>query len=410
MSKHTSGERTIWVNGLIATMNPEIDDQYGLLRDQAIVTEGHRIVEIVPQEDLKIAAGQPVVDFGGALVTPGLIDCHTHLIFGGDRAAEWEMRLNGASYTEIAAKGGGISSTVAATREADFETLYNRTIQRLAALVGDGVTTVEIKSGYGLDLENERKTLEVAAALQEEVAVDISPTLLSAHSVPKEFAGRPDDYIDEICNNIMPALYEEGLFEAVDIFIENIAFNLEQTEKLFKAATALNIPVKAHSEQLSNIGGSGMVAKFDGLSTDHIERLDEDSIKLLSEKRTVAVLLPLAFYFLKDTIIPPVELLRKYKVPMAVSTDFNPGTSPFASPRLAMNMACTLFGLTPAEALAGMTRNAARALGRESIQGQLKAGYQANFAIWDVERPVEIFYEIGRNPLVGRVFLGASDF
>lgn len=403
-------EKTLWINARLATMNPEIDEHYGLLEDHAIVTSGPEIVDIIPQHDIKINSGDSVMDLGGALVTPGLIDCHTHLIFGGDRAAEWEMRLTGVPYAEIAANGGGINSTVKATREADFETLYDATAERLEALMDEGVTTVEIKSGYGLSLEAERKVLQVVAALQEDTMVDISPTLLAAHSVPPEFKGRPDDYIEEICANILPALYEEGLFEAVDIFIENIAFNCAQAEKLFKAAKARNIPIKAHAEQMSNIGGSALVARFGGLSTDHIERLDEEAIAAMKQSGTVAVLLPSAYYFLKDTHKPPIDLLRQHKVNMAVSTDFNPGTSPFASPRLSMNMACTLFGLTPAEALAGMTRNAAKALGREGEQGQIRPGFQANFAIWAVERPVEIFYEIGRNPLIGRVFLGESDF
>jgi imidazolonepropionase len=263
-----------------------------------------------------------------------------------------------------------------------------------------------VKSGYGLNLDSERKLLTVARALAENYAVDVSPTLLAAHSVPPEYAGRADDYMEEICSRIMPALWDEELFEAVDVFSENIAFDRAQTEKLFRAAEALGIPVKAHAEQMSNIGASALVARHRGLSADHVERLDEGSVKALGDSGAVAVLLPTAFYFLRDTQAPPVALLRQYGVPMAVATDYNPGTSPFTSIRQAMNMACTLFGLTPAEALAGVTRHAAQALGREKHQGQLRIGYEANFAVWDVRRPVEIFYELGYNPLVDRIFDG----
>lgn len=399
--------KTAWLAKNIATMDPDVDGQYGLLRDRAIITEGPRIKAVVPAVEVgEHVRGGDVHVFKDELITPGFIDCHTHLIFGGDRAAEWEMRLNGVSYTEIAERGGGIKSTVAATRAASPEQLYERGLKRLKAMMAEGVTTVEVKSGYGLDVENERKLLGTAAALKEKNGVDISPTLLAAHSLPVEYAGRPDEYIDLIINEMMPEFHRRGLFEAVDVWTENIGFDLEQTDRLFRAASRLGIPVKAHAEQLSNIGGSGLVAKYDGLSTDHIEHLDEESIRLLSRSRTVATLLPLAFYFLKDTQKPPVDLLRKYNVPMAVSTDFNPGTSPFGSLRLAMNMASTLFGLTPLEAMAGVTRNAARALGRENRQGCIKPGFEANFAVWEVERPVEIFYELSCNPLKYRVFNG----
>lgn len=394
-----------WINGTLATMDPSIDDSYGLLSDHVIITNGEKIISIQPQGEVDLREAK-VIDLKKALVTPGFIDCHTHLVYGGNRAAEWEMRLNGVSYTEIAQKGGGIKSTVAATRAASFDDLYQHSLKRLEVMMAEGVTTVEAKSGYGLDLPNEKKLLEVVAALKANVAMDFSPTLLAAHSVPPEYAGRADDYVDHIIDRIMPELWQAGLFETLDVWVENIGFNIEQSERLFRAASQLGISVKAHSEQLSNIGGSGLVARYDGLSTDHIEHLDEESIRLMSRARTVAVLLPMAFYFLKDTKVPPVDLLRKYNVPMAVSTDFNPGTSPFSSIRQAMNMASTLFGLTPAEVLAGVTRHAAQALGRENCQGQLKANFQANLAIWAVERPVEIFYELGYNPLIGRVYKG----
>ncbi|WP_434777844.1 imidazolonepropionase [Neisseria sp. Ec49-e6-T10] len=397
---------TVWINGVLATMDKDVDEQYGLLKDHCIVTRSDKIAAILPKDQLNTTLYSHVIDLEGAIVTPGLIDCHTHLVFGGNRAQEWEKRLNGISYTEIAKEGGGINSTVSATRTADFGSLYQVSYKRLRALADEGVTTVEIKSGYGLDLANERKQLEVVRALKNTCEVDISPTLLSAHSVPPEYKDHSDEYLDEICQTILPTLWQEQLFESVDVFCENIAFSLAQTKKLFKTAQSLGIPVKAHAEQLSNLGCSALVAQFNGLSVDHIEHLDESSIAALSEKRTIATLLPCAFYFLKETKVPPIDLLRQYKVPMAVSTDFNPGTSPFASIRLAMNMACTQFGLTPVEALAGVTRNAAQALGREHTHGQLKAGYQANFAVWDVQAPVEIFYELGRNPLIRRVFNG----
>ncbi len=407
MTEHSSGKNQIaWINGTLATMNPAIDNEYGLLEDHALITEDEHIVNIRPQSGMKVSEFGEIVDLKGALVTPGFIDCHTHLVFGGDRAGEWEERLNGVAYADIAARGGGINHTVRSTREADLETLFERARKRLEPMMGEGVTTVEVKSGYGLDLENERKLLTVARALADNYPVDISPTLLAAHSVPPEFTGRADDYMKEICLRIMPELWSEDLFETVDIFSENIAFNHAQTETLFRAADELGIPVKAHAEQMSNIGASALVARHHGRSVDHIEHLDEESIKALKESGTVAALLPMAFYFLKDAKVPPVALLRQYGVPMAVATDYNPGTSPFTSIRQAMSMACTLFGLTPAEALAGVTRHAARALGREKHQGQLRTGFQANFAVWDVRRPVEIFYELGYNPLIDRVFNG----
>jgi len=400
--------KTAWINGRLATMNPEIDDQYGLLDKQALVTEGNKITAVMPGDEVKAADYDQVTDLKGALVTPGLIDCHTHLVFGGNRADEWEKRLNGVSYAEIAAAGGGINSTMVATREASIDDLYTISAKRLRSMADNGVTTMEAKSGYGLNYGAEKKMLSVIKDLKKKESMDISPTLLAAHSVPPEFRDRADDYLSLIIDKMLPDFWQEGLFEAVDIFAENLAFNLDQTERLFKAASALNIPVKAHSEQMSNIGASGVVAKYNGLSTDHIEHLDEEAIKKMSQTRTVATLLPLAFYFLRDTNIPPIELLRKHKVPMAVSTDFNPGTSPFTSIRQALNAACTLFKLTPAEAFAGVTRNAARALNRENTHGQLKAGYIANLAIWEVKRPVEIFYELSYNPLIQRVFNGKT--
>ena len=397
-----------WTNGVLATMDPDRDDQYGLLRDHCLIVRGDTILGVEPRENLHWERFSAVIDLKGALVTPGFIDCHTHLIFGGNRSNEWEKRLAGASYSQVTAEGGGINATVRATREANFESLFASGHKRLQSMLRDGVTTVEIKSGYGLDFENEKKLLSVARALKNAEPVDIAPTLLAAHSIPTEYAGQAGNYVDTIIDRIMPELWQQGLFEAVDVFCENLAFDIEQTERLFVAAKKLGIPVKAHSEQLSNIGATRLLARYGGLSSDHLEHLDEESIQMLAKAGGVAALLPMAFYFLRDTTIPPVRLLRQYKVPMAVATDYNPGTSPFSSIRLAMNMACTLFGLTAPEAMAGVTRNAASALGRGASQGQLKAGYQANFAVWDVARPVDLFYELSWNPLLKRVFKGCA--
>jgi imidazolonepropionase len=319
------------------------------------------------------------------------------------------MRLNGASYSELAAAGGGIQSTVNATRAASFDGLLELAEKRLDVMKADGVTTVEIKSGYGLEKEAERKSLEVVRALKKKGGMDISPTFLAAHSVPPEYAGRAGDYMDVVCGEWLPEFFGAGLFDAADVFLENIAFGRGEAEKLFKAAAALGIPVKAHNEQLSNIGGSALLASYGGLSSDHLERLDEAGVKALAASGTVAVLLPGAYYFLRDTQPPPVAHLTQYNVPIAVATDYNPGTSPFASLRQALNMASTLFGLTPQETLSGVTANAAKALGREKICGALAPGFRADFAVWKVGRPVEIFYELGPTPLVMRVFDGVAD-
>lgn len=398
--------KTAYINGLLATMNPSVDDQYGLIENHALTTEGEKITALIPGSDIKLSDYDEVIDLKGMLMTPGLIDCHTHLVFGGKRADEWEKRLNGVSYAEIAAAGGGIKATMGATRAASFEDLYDISAKRLRSMADNGVTTMEAKSGYGLNYEAEKKMLSVIKALKEKEPMDISPTLLAAHSVPPEYKDRPDDYMDFIIDKMLPDFWRDGLFEAVDVFVEHLAFNLKQGERLFESASGLGIPVKAHSEQMSNMGASGLVAKYNGLSTDHIEYLDEAAIIQMSRTRTVATLLPLAFYFLNDTNSPPINLLRKHKVPMAVSTDFNPGTSPFTSIRQALNAACTLFKLTPAEAFAGVTRNAAQALNRKNTHGQLKPGYVANMAVWEVKRPVEIFYELSYNPLLRRIFLG----
>ncbi|ETT02592.1 MULTISPECIES: imidazolonepropionase [Providencia] len=395
----------IWRNGRIATMNSELGTAYGLLENHDLIIRGEQIIAIHPSDKVD-ANGCHIIDVEGRLITPGLIDCHTHLVFGGNRAAEWEQRMNGVSYETISAQGGGINSTVRSTRAMSEDGLYEVSKPRLEALIGEGVTTVEMKSGYGLDLVNEEKQLSVAKRLFAAYPIDVSSTLLSAHTVPPEYKGKADDYIDLICDEIMPQLWKKGLFDAVDVFCESVGFSLKQSEKLFLAAKKLGIPVKGHVEQLSNLGGSELVAEFNGLSVDHIEYLDLQGIQALKRSGTVAVLLPGAFYFLRETKLPPIELLRENQVPMAISTDFNPGTSPFASLRMVMNMAAVLFRLTPEEIWAGVTRHAAKALGREHSLGQLRVGYQANFVVWDAKDPVEMIYEQGSNPLNQRVYQG----
>jgi imidazolonepropionase len=395
----------IWHNARLATFDPKQPQPYGLVEHHALIVREGRIVDIIPESSLGSIKGKRI-DLQGRLVTPGLIDCHTHLVFGGSRATEWEQRLNGVSYQTISANGGGINSTVQATRAASEEELTRLAQQRLERLMREGVTTVEIKSGYGLDAENESKMLRVTQQLAQNNAVEISPTLLAAHAIPAEYKGRADDYITLVCEDIMPTLWQEGLFESVDAFCENVGFTPEQTERVFCAAQVLNIPVKGHVEQLSSLGGAQLVSQYKGLSADHIEYLSEEGVAAMADSGTVAVLLPGAFYFLNETQKPPVDALRRHRVPMAVATDYNPGTSPFASLHLAMNMACVKFGLTPEEAWTGVTRHAARALGRQDSHGQLAAGFVADFVIWDAEHPVEMVYEPGRNPLWQRVFRG----
>lgn len=395
----------IWRNGRIATMNTELGTAYGLLENHDLIIRGEQIIAIHPSDHVE-ANGCDIIDVKGRLITPGLIDCHTHLVFGGNRAAEWEQRMNGVSYETISAQGGGINSTVRSTRAMSEEALFDVSKPRLEALIREGVTTVEMKSGYGLDLASEEKQLLVAKRLFAAYPIEVSSTLLSAHTVPPEYKGRADEYIDLICNEIMPQLWKKGLFDAVDVFCESVGFSLKQSEKLFLAAQKLGIPVKGHVEQLSNLGGSELVAQFKGLSVDHIEYLDLNGIQALKRSGTVAVLLPGAFYFLRETKLPPIDLLREHQVPIAISTDFNPGTSPFASLRMVMNMAAVLFRLTPEEIWAGVTRHAAKALGREDAIGLLSAGYQANFVVWNAHDPVEMIYEQGSNPLHQRVYQG----
>ncbi|MHB1101788.1 MAG: imidazolonepropionase [Devosia sp.] len=380
---------------------------YGLITDAAIAMDGGKIAWVgtavaLPAEHAAIVRH----DLGGALVTPGLIDCHTHLVFGGNRADEFEWRLNGLSYAEIARRGGGILSSVRATRDSDVESLTETTLKRLDHLIAEGVTTVEIKSGYGLTIAAELKMLRVARRLGELRPVTVRTTYLAAHAVPPEFAGEPDRYIDTV---VLPGLAEahaEGLVDAIDGFCESIAFSPGQIARVFEAAQALGLPVKLHAEQLSNLGGAALAARHGALSADHLEYLDAAGIVAMAASGTVAVLLPGAFYALRETQAPPVTALRTAGVPIALATDSNPGTSPLTSLLLVLNMGCVLFGLTPEEALAGVTRNAARALGLQSNLGTIAVGNRADLAVWDVRQPAELSYRIGFNPLVRRVYGG----
>lgn len=367
--------------------------------DAALVVRDGRIDWIGPRAALPEGLAElPHHDGGGAIATPGLVDCHTHLVYGGQRANEFAMRLAGASYEEIARAGGGIVSTVRATRAADEEALYAAAVPRLQRLMDDGVTAIEIKSGYGLALEHERKQLRVARRLAREHGVTVRATFLGAHALPPEYAGRADDYIELVCREMLPALAREGLVDAVDVFCERIAFDLAQTERVFQAARALGLPVKLHAEQLSDMDGAALAARYGALSCDHIEHLSARGIAAMREAGTVAVLLPGAFYTLRDTQVPPIQALREAGVPMAVSTDHNPGSSPILSLVLMLNMACTLFRLTVPEVLAGATRHAARALGLQDSHGVLAAGRPAEFVLWDVQDIAELAYWTGHQP------------
>ena len=337
-------------------------------------------------------------DAGGRWITPGLVDCHTHLVFAGQRADEFAMRLQGASYEDIARRGGGIVSTVRATRAASEEQLYEASASRLEALLAEGVTAVEIKSGYGLDLATERKQLRVARRLGDRYPVSIYTTFLGAHALPPEYAGGPDDYIERVVGTMLPVLASEGLVDAVDVFCERIGFTIAQSERVLAAAVSLGLPVKIHAEQLSNFGATQLATRHRALSADHLEYLDEAGAVALSEAGTVAVLLPGAFYFLRETRVPPLDLLRRYDVPIALATDANPGSSPTTSLLLMLNLACTLFRMTVAEALSGVMQHAARALGQAHRHGVLAAGRDADFVLWDIQSPAELAYWFGCNP------------
>ena len=391
----------------IATMDSTIDAPYGAIENAALAIKNGEIVWLGEQSNLPSfdAFATPTLSIKGQWLTPGLIDCHTHLIFAGSRAEEFEQRLQGVSYEQIAAQGGGIASTVKATREADHEQLFVDAKDRLNTLLAEGVTTAEIKSGYGLDVENEIKILEVARLLNEHHPIDIKTTFLGAHALPPEYKGRADEYIDLVCTQMLEHVVANNLADAVDVFCENVGFSLAQTKQVFDAATKHNLPVKCHAEQLSNQQGAQLVAEYKGLSADHIEYLDENGVKAMAEAGTVAVLLPGAFYFLRETQLPPIDLLQKYNVPIAIASDFNPGTSPLCSVQLMMNMACTLFRLTPEQALAGVTRNAAQALGLKD-RGVLKVGARADIAHWQIGHPAQLSYQFGVNKLLNLWILG----
>jgi len=382
----------LFTNVHLATMA----DGYGEQRDAALAVKDGRIAWIGPRAQAPRAAQE--VDCGGAWMTPGLVDCHTHVVHAGNRSNEWEARLNGATYEDIARQGGGIMSTVRATREADVESLVAASLPRVRAMLREGVTTLEIKSGYGLELEAEARMLQAARRIGELLPVRVATTFLGAHALPPEYAGRADDYVTEVCERMLPRLAEQGLVDAVDAFCERIGFSNAQTERIFAAARKLGLPVKLHAEQLSDQQGAALVARFGGLSADHLEYLSPEGIAAMADAGTVAVLLPGAYYFLRETVQPPVAALREAGVPMAVSTDCNPGTSPMTSLLLAMNMACTLWRLTPQEALLGTTANAARALGLQQEIGTLEIGKQADLALWDIARPADLAYAIGFNP------------
>jgi imidazolonepropionase len=389
----------LYVNVHLATME---GGGYGEILDGALAVKDGLIAWLGPRTQAHGNA-TTVIDGGGCWLTPGLIDCHTHIVHAGSRSDEFEARLNGASYESIAAAGGGIMSTVRATRLADSEELLRQSMPRIASLLAEGVTTLEIKSGYGLELEAEARMLRTARRVAELMPVRVKTTFLGAHALPPEYAGRPEDYIDSICREMLPALAAEGLADAVDAFCERIGFSNAQTGRVFEAARALALPVKLHAEQLSDQGGAALAARYGALSADHLEHLSGEGIAAMARAGTVAVLLPGAYYFLRDTQPPPIAALRAAAVPMAVATDCNPGTSPLTSLLLAMNMACTLWRLTPAEALAGCTVHAARALGIEAQAGTLAPGKWADFALWQIGRPADLAYAMGLNPCRGVV-------
>ena len=403
-----SNPATIYAHANLATMANERAGPYGVLLDYSVVIQEGRIAAIVPSDATPSFPDAVVHDVRGRWITPGLIDCHTHLVFGGTRVKEWEMRLNGVSYSEIARQGGGILNTVRSTRAMSEDELYGVSLPRAQALIAEGVTCLEIKSGYGLTVDDELKMLKVAKRLGETLPIEVSQTLLAAHTVPPEYIGRADDYVDLIVNQLIPIVAREQLAEAVDAFCEKIAFSVSQSQRIWHAAREHGLAVKGHVEQLSNLHGTATLAKYQPWSADHLEYLDDAGVAALAQAGSVAVLLTGAYYFLREQQKPPVEKLRLAQVPMAVATDFNPGTSPFCSLRLAMNMACVLFGLTPEEALAGATREAARALGRAATHGTLAVGKQADLLIWDIDHPAEIVCSLGVNRLISRIFRGKS--
>ena len=385
----------LWHN---AKLLPSGDPGHAIANGAVAVHQG-RLAWVGALDQLPEAfAKLPRHDVGGRWITPGLVDCHTHLVFAGQRADEFAMRLQGVSYEEIARRGGGIVSTVRTTRMASEEQLYAASASRLENLLSEGVTAVEIKSGYGLDLATERKQLQVARQLGAHYPVSVHTTFLGAHALPPEYAGRADAYIEHVVGTMLPTLAGEGLVDAVDVFCDRIGFTVAQTERVFAAALDLGLPVKIHAEQLSNCGAAHLATRYQALSADHLEYLDEPGVVAMSEAGTVAVLLPGAFYFLRETRLPPLDLLRRYEVPIALATDLNPGSSPATSLLLMLNLACTLFRMTVTEALTGITQHAARALGQAHRHGLLTAGRSADFVVWDIESPAELAYWFGHNP------------
>lgn len=397
----------LWRNARLATM-AEGAAGLGIVEKGAIAARDGLIVYAGSEADLPAAAGQgaETVDCQGRWITPGLIDCHTHLVYAGNRANEFEMRLAGATYEEVARAGGGIVSSVKSLRAASEDELVSQTLPRLDALMAEGVTTVEVKSGYGLDADNEKKSLRAARRLASERPITILTTCLAAHALPPEARGDKDAFIDLVAGTILPAVAAEKLADAVDGFCEGIAFSPEQIARVFDKAKALGLPVKLHADQLSNLHGAALAARYGALSADHLEYTDEEGAAAMAGSGTVATILPGAYYFIRETKRPPVDLFRRHGVKMAVATDSNPGTSPLTSLLLAMNMAATLFGLTIDECLAGVTREAARALGLLDRTGTLEAGKSADLAVWDIERPAELVYRMGFNPLHARIWRG----
>ncbi|GMQ48219.1 imidazolonepropionase [Vibrio sp. 10N] len=404
----------ILCNARLVTMEP---GPTGYLPSEpcTLVIRGGYIKAILKDRDAlealhrDITEDVPVLDCKGKIVTPGLIDPHTHLIFAGSRSQEFEHRLNGVSYEAIAQSGGGINSTVKATRDASVEQLVELALPRLDSLLRSGCTTIEVKSGYGLTLDDEVKMLLAAKALENHRRVNITTTLLAAHTVPLEYHGRADDFIDYVTDTIIPHVAKHQLADAVDVFCESVGFTLEQTERVFEAAQQYGLAIKGHTEQLSNLGGSALAAKFNALSVDHIEYLDDAGVEALASSGTVATLLPGAFYFLRETQQPPIQNLRAAQVPMAIGSDLNPGTSPFANLQLMMNMACTLFRLTPEESLRGVTCHAAQAIGQAQQLGQIKLGYRADLAIWNIAHPSELSYQFGMAGLSKRIVAGSVE-
>lgn len=394
---------SIWKNARLATMT---DADMGLIEDGLIAEAAGEILYAGPASTAPDFDADEEWDVDGRWITPGLIDCHTHIIHGGDRAHEFELRLQGASYEEIARAGGGILSTMRATRAASENELIASALPRIHALMAEGVTTIEVKSGYGLDADSEIRMLRAARRLTDHADISVATSFLGAHALPPEYSDNADAYIDLLIQNIMPTIAADHLADAVDAFCENIGFTPQQTARLFDAARALGLPVKLHAEQLSNQHGAALAASYGALSADHLEHLDADGVAAMAASGTVATLLPGAYYFMRETIAPPIAALRDAGVPIALATDCNPGTSPLTSLLLTMNMGATLFRLTVAECLLAITRNAARALGRLDSIGTLEAGKRCDLAIWDIERPAELVYRMGQNPLHARIWSG----